>query len=371
MKSTSATRLILFALGMLLVGVAPVRTFAWSLDVEPVEGVVVLKNGNTLHGKIQKLSGDYHVHLTNGKLQIRGEQVDFVAENLEQAYQRRRESRSGSTADSHLELASWCLRHDLYEQAEAELDAAGTIDADHRRLPLLRRQLVQSRLMAQRRAQQIQQAEATPPELPPLDPQSLDKAPPWARALFVRQIQPLIVQSCATTGCHQVGGERSLQLNRLAIEGAGHPETTGRNLAAVLEQIDWNTTDASQLVQFARRGHATSEPLPQHKQQVLENWVAQLIEAEQKANQIQLLPPVVEIAQLPKAPSLKLISPQMPSASQAPAVKPASYQPKDAFDPQSFNQRYAPVEQQPTPATTVPPVSAPGEEPLILLPAAE
>lgn len=355
MTTSSASRMPLLSTAVLLIGLlCPSCGWAWPLASQPVEGILVLRNGNILRGKVQQQGDRYHVHLLNGQLQVRASQVETFCLTLEQAYQHRCETRGGASADSHLELAGWCLRHDLVDHADAELRAARATDPDHPRLGLLQRQLKQSLQLAAR--DKKQQVEASKPAKPvePLDPARLEKAPQWARALFVRQIQPLVVHSCATSGCHQTDSTGSFRLNRLALDGAGHPEATLRNLAATLEQIDWQVSAESDLLKHARQAHGSSDastPMPAHKLQVLRGWIEQLAEADRKENEIKRLPPVVEIAALPVGREPILNPPRQaittpPDASRLRAdpvdrVRQASFEPGDPFDPSVFNRRYA------------------------------
>jgi len=358
LKPSSSKSLLLTAAALITsLGSLP-KTQAESPSPPPVEGILVLQNGNILRGKIQQTGELYQVHLSHGQLQVRAEQVEMFCENIDQAYQRRRAARGGSTADTHLELAGWCLRHNLLDYAAQELREAKTVDPEHPRLAFLQRHLQQTLKIAARKKQQQAQASIVTNQPPP-NPETLEKAPKWARALFVRQIQPLIVQSCATTGCHQCGSDADFQLNRLALDGVGHPKVTLQNLAATLEQIDWQAADESTLLQRASQAHGAldgSIPLPPHKLKVLEGWIGQLAIAHRKQNELHKLPPVTELAALPQAN-------QQPSGE----VRQASYQPVDPFDPTSFNQRNATIEKPPAESPvkqTVPHVLTPSESTL-------
>ena len=362
MKSFSGFKHLLIATIMLFASViCPSFCLAWSLGSEPVEGILVLRNGNVLRGKLQQKGDLYHVDLPNGQIKIRKKQVAMVCQNIEEAYLRRRGERVGSTADSHLELAKWCLRHDLFYHAEVELREAQATDPKHPRLALLQRHLKHSQQMEQRKKQHQLAVANPPPEPAPLDPATLDKAPKWARALFVRQIQPLVVHSCATGGCHQGTGSKmpsgtkpEFHLNRVALDGAGHPEATLRNLAAMLDQIDWQAAEQSNLLLRARKAHGSinaSVPLPSHKLQVLQGWVVQLAEAHRKETELRSLPLVAEVANLPERSELQLVPPQQ-TVEQAPnEVRPVIYEAPsriDPFDPSAFNRRYSTTEKSPT-----------------------
>ncbi len=336
MKSPCASKLLLLTAVVLASNVSslPVsRAEAPNLQT-PTEGLLVLHNGNILRGKVQLKDKLYQVHLPNGQLQVRAEQVEMFCETLDQAYQHRRKARGGSTPDTHLELAGWCLRHSLLDYAKQELVEAETLDPKHPRLAFLQRHYQQTLKMAVRKKQRLAQATEVPAQPAP-NPKTLEKAPKWARTLFVRQIQPLVVQSCATTGCHQCGSDANFQLNRLALDGAGHPKVTLQNLAATLEQINWQTADQSTLLERASQAHGKlgiSTPLPPHKLKVLEGWIEQLAIADRKKSDLHQLPQVTQLAALPPN------KPEQSSQKSPGEVRQASYQTVDLFDPTEFNQ---------------------------------
>jgi len=108
---------------------------------DAVAGMLVLRNGNVLSGHVIRLQDHYQLAMPNGQLQVPVDQVELFCHSLDEAYAERRRVRTGSTADSHLELARWCLRHRLYEHASRELLDARAIDPEHRKLAMLERQL--------------------------------------------------------------------------------------------------------------------------------------------------------------------------------------------------------------------------------------
>jgi len=303
---------------------------AQSTDAE-ITGILVLRNGNVLEGKIQRQSDFYRIKLPHSELQIRVDQVDTFCHNLDEAYEQRRRRRTGGSADSHVDLARWCLRHDLLEFASRELLEARLIDPSHRQLMLLERQL--------QLALQNQAASRAPKPLTSIaikqsdeELETLESVPDWARTLFVRQIQPLLVDSCATSGCHQPGSTDSFHLNRLAREGAGHPATTERNLAATLSQLDLKSPAKSELLLRARTAHGAvgGSPLKRHRYKMLLTWVEQLSLAKKNA-------PVKEI---------ELVSHLTSDTSDAlPLIRRALDEsvapPTDPFDPEQFNSRFA------------------------------
>jgi len=293
-----------------------------------VAGILVLRNGNVLSGHVIRLKDHYQVQMPNGQLQVPVDQVELFCHSLDEAYEQRRRLRTGSTADSHLELARWCLRHRLYEHASRELLDARAIDPDHRKLAMLERQLQHLQQTNSQQQPASKKSEkntiATPPQE---DPKLAQHVSQKARAMFVRQIQPMLVKSCAATGCHGAGS--SWQLNRLAVEGAGHPQATLGNLTSTLAQIDWQVPSESPLLSLSRTAHGKgpSEPLSLRQLQLLRSWLQQLAMSSQASN-------------LADAHTTPMALDQ--------GVRTASAAIEDPFDPEVFNRRY---ERSASPAT--------------------
>lgn len=313
-----------------------------------VPGLVVLQNGNVVRGNIQSLRDHYRIELPGGQLRIRTEQVEMFCKDLDEAYRERRANRTASSADSHLELARWCMRYDLHAHAARELEEARTIDAEHSRLPLLERQLKQLVKIYARSEPVPARVTLSAEELveqQQLDEEALAKAPKWARVLFVRQVQPLLVHSCATAGCHQPGSStEDFQLDRLAIDAAGHPDVTQRNLAATLTQIDWDSPGQSQLLQRAITAHGESgarqlETISPHKIKLLQMWVEQLAAVNQASAATKMIA-AKPIPFTPTAPTTSGNSTISPADQTPEKVMLTGFVERDPFDAGFFNSRY-------------------------------
>jgi len=282
-----------------------------------IAGMLVLRNGNVLSGHVIRLKDHYQVQMPNGQLQVPADQVELFCHSLDEAYEQRRRMRTGSTADSHLELAHWCLRHRLYEHASRELLDARAIDPGHRKLAMLERGLqhIQRTRVLTRRATEVVTLQSQN------EPKLSQRVPQRARAMFVRQIQPMLVKSCAATGCHGAGS--SWQLNRLAVEGVGHPQATLGNLTSTLAQIDWQVPRESPLLILARatHGEGPSQPLSLRQLQLLQSWLQQLSTSSQTS----------ELADTHADPA---------SFRSSSGVRTANAAIEDPFDPEVFNRRH-------------------------------
>jgi hypothetical protein len=304
-------------------------------------GVLVLTNGNLLRGIILREGDVYRVSLSQSELLVPLAQVDMLCRSVDEAYEQRRRQRAGSSADSHVELARWCLRHDLLQYASRELLDARTIDPEHRQLTNVERQL-----QLALRNREAKPQPTTPAEIAPAANEDhaelLQTVPDWARTLFVRQIQPLLVESCAASGCHQPEAQEPFHLNRLALDGPGHPATTLSNLASTLEQLDLESPDNSALLLQAKTEHgggdgASPHALEAYQYHMLRIWVEQLAAAKNK-----VADPAVELAAHEEG---------------IPGVKSTAVEPGDPFDPDEFHRLTAAAPADATPSPVAHPES--------------
>jgi hypothetical protein len=208
-----------------------------------------------------------------------------------------------------------------------------------------------------------------------------------ARAQFVRSIQPMLIHSCSTGGCHQVGSSHQLQLDRWALEGAGSAAIVRRNLGGVVSQIDKADPANSPLVKWARQAHGggpttkPSTPLAPYQAALLLEWLHAAAGVPPTPVEPAAGPPSGEVTELTSARESRQFRQPIPpssipgvdaalaaeldasfeaamgksaAAEAAPADKP--YVPRDAFDPEVFNRRFGPrtveAKRQRAPATT-------------------
>src|SRR5688500_8834439 len=105
----------------------------WGQDtLTPQAGLLVLRNGQVLEGEVTQ-AGDYYVVTLGGTSEIRlkATEVEAVCGSLEEAYEFKASHLSGAGARPHLELAEWCLRHELHARCAAQLVAAMRLEPEH------------------------------------------------------------------------------------------------------------------------------------------------------------------------------------------------------------------------------------------------
>jgi hypothetical protein len=108
----------------------------------PEAGVLALRNGHVIHGHVTR-AGDYYV-VTSGEgseLRLKSDDVESFCASLAETYELKQRHLSGITARPHLELARWCLRHNLFEQCREQLSAAEQREPGSTQTAELRRRL--------------------------------------------------------------------------------------------------------------------------------------------------------------------------------------------------------------------------------------
>ena len=333
-------------------------------------GVLLLQDGGVLTGQITRAADWYIVGRAGGQMQIAAARVLFVGSSLHEAYDYRRQHLSRDSAGSHLALAEWCLRYNLVDEAGTELVAARNSEPDNPKLALLNR-----RLTAAKERPNPAPSPASPTNSPPAaagqsdPPRVTPDLPSGVVELFTRKVQPVLVNNCTASKCHQPGGSQAFQLNRGWLRGEANRRNTMQNLSATLALVDREHPETSPLLTVPRQTHggmngpvfgARQEQAFKH----LADWVALVAPAKPAAE------PAPNAAEQPPAPALS-----QPTAEAAPivdsAVQPAAaieeppmeslrpphrlkygvagqkWQPRDAFDPEIFNRRQRATAQPP------------------------
>jgi hypothetical protein len=271
------------AAGVLVRAEAPVEPAVPSVEkASAAEQVLVLKSGGTLRGQISIEGDRYHVTRANGQIDVPAPKVGFVCDSLEDAYEQQRNQFPHSTADAHLDLADWCLRYDLVSQAERELADAHALEPKNGKLALLERRLTVARQSkdpqpttenseqrdTERAALELKQLEAKVAELPE-----------GVVERFGRKVQPILVNNCTASGCHQPGGKQEFQLDRAVLHGLSNRRTTLRNLTATLALVDHASPQISTLLTVPTSPHGgMKQPIFGSRQgeqlRQLQEWVA-------------------------------------------------------------------------------------------------
>lgn len=250
MRAISAGLIPLIA----LLAAAVVRAEA-PAALAPRDGVLLLKNGEVLNGRITHAGDQYYISLKYGVIQVKATEVEMTAADLAEIYERKRDALKPGI-DGHLELADWCLREHLVDSAAKEVDEAKALDARHPRLAYLQRRLAVARQPAA--ARPAPAATATGPTNEELD-RFIRGMPDHTVETFTSTIQPLLMNNCATAGCHGPRSSGKLRLTRLPLNGPVGRRLTQRNLYSVWQTIDQADFAGSPLLTRPVERHGTAK----------------------------------------------------------------------------------------------------------------
>lgn len=370
-------------LALVTVGSAPgqVPPPPGPVNLMPRQGVLVLTGDRLLEGQVSRAGDLYYVTLPYGEIRVRANEVLMVCASREDAYRRKRAAiRAGSVQD-HVELAEWCLRHEMLEAASRELADAAAADPSHPMIPLLARRLEVARQPLP--AAPVVQGAAGPAAQGGVDGPSVEDLeavvramPPGTLGEFSDTIQPMLLDRCASGACH---GPRAASRLRFWRPPPGKPlskRMTQHNLYAAMQYVDRSRPEASPLLRVPTAPHATAEQAiflerDAEKYARLVAWVQRLdLAAPQPvleptvspaptgmgrpapAAGTPLAPPARDVRSvtLPReaGPASPFDVPPTPLESMRPSPSPVkrgappAFVPADPFDPEIFNRRYAP-----------------------------
>jgi len=350
-------RIIIHAFALLAVTAASASA-QFPSGTAPVEGLLLLKNGETLAGSITR-SGDYYVVATpESEVQIRFRDAHAVCRDMAEAFQHKAVALRTHSPDDRLTLAQWCIDRKMFDAAARELTEAYRLDDLHPRIPLLELRLRAA--MAEPKPSAVAPRTATTPLVPDdvLD-QTARSISPVALHEFTTRIQPLLVNYCATAGCHGPRPVSNFHLHRVYLNERNDPRLVKLNLHAVMAQIDRETPASSRMlmIPLAAHGGATKPLFHAHNAEhyrMLATWVMQVASSSTTTAAAQLPASTANVGgalmqRLPLVPPTNVLAPAVPEGTVNPmpattvpsptAVAPPTPASADPFDPAAFNRR--------------------------------
>lgn len=326
-----------------------------TLELAPSAGVCVLKNGQAISGNVTR-AGDYLIVTrgTQSELRLAVKDVEFVSTDLDEAYRRKSAALPKEKLEPHLDLAEWCLRNDMPAQATQEWLMALRLDAEHPRVVAFEQRL---RFYAERTTK----PESSHSSTPALSPDDLDKftreLPKGVVEKFAATVQPILLNRCATGGCHGPSSQAELKLFRPAQGLVANRRFTQRNLYAVLQQIDRENAERSPLLVKPQERHGGGAGPVFDKQSQLQleqlaNWVRQAVVQPSAVQPASIRPGAESLSQPAKASPTEEPAALDASIKERDAKPPVEHEPeskgsasrpfvpRDPFDAEQFNRLY-------------------------------
>lgn len=252
-----------------LIAVFSLCSWLWSQEgIGPREGVVLLSNGRTLSGKVIRDGDRFIVIIPGGEIRLRASDVQTFSPDVAGCYKFLLSKQELGNADQHLDLAIWCLNHELFDEATRETESAALANPRHPRLVLVQRRIEAARDAATQRAEEENDsADAAPesaadaangPSIEELE-KLVQRLPAGAMETFTASVQPILQNNCTAAKCHGPQSESSLKLLRVVTSRIGGRRPTQRNLHSVLQFIDRERPSKSPLLQLPLAPHGGSK----------------------------------------------------------------------------------------------------------------
>ena len=341
------------------------------------ESILVLLTGEVIQGSVSEVDDKYLVALPTGRVFVPMNTVEVVCRSLSEAYEFRRSRIGRGQAQEHAELAQWCERHGLDHAAREQLEIARQLDPDHPIVGLVERRLTAARSASKDAGGSTSESAAAEPT-----PQQLaDFAaglPHGTVEAFTRVVQPLLINRCATAGCHSDRSDNEFRLERSRPGTPLGQTSTHRNLLATLKLIDSTMPDECELLRPKRCPHrlttAANLSLSKTSQyRFLVAWVRLLAQhspgtskdaeiSQGRPATIRSGPPAKSIMPVGTASPADYVSHQLRPTERKEVedtVLPMKHEQSsaDPFDPDIFNHRYGtspPIEPTPKGGEKVP-----------------
>lgn len=242
------------------------------------QGILLLRNGQLLGGQYTLTGFGYEVRLKGGGvIRLRGDQVEFTSDSIDEIYLFQRASHVNSSASAHLKMANWCLANQLYEYADNHLKEAIRIDPREKGIIP-----IQSRLAIARSPQKATAPKTLIQHRPLASNETIairvNALEPSVIQSFVSRIQPLLLNRCAVAGCHGVNSHSEFRLLDSHWTKTTPKTISYRNLYNTTRYLNFANPPESRLLTQATTKHGKSRSAPLSlaepaKINSLVNWV--------------------------------------------------------------------------------------------------
>ncbi|MBC8350720.1 MAG: hypothetical protein H8E66_01955 [Planctomycetes bacterium] len=332
----SSIKLCRVVLTLLAVSLLPSIASAES----PQKGVLLLKHGATLSGFITP-AGDRYVVLLgeSGEARVPAADVTAFVGSLQEAYELKRSALDDSFA-SRVALTQWCLKHEMLARAADQILAAERQFGPQQELESLHQRLLVTAVAQSPTDQPTNGGQIAKVGFE----EELRELPTSAIDSFTSSVQPLLLNRCATGGCHNTRGTSEFVLFRPFFGQATTRRLTERNLKASVAYIDRDTPMQSILLSKAAVAHggaaaAAIQDREQLQLDILSDWVRRF-NAKRSPSDPTTIAPTNELLYQPRRSS-NSDSQSAVTASPTETLTPGDTKPEgDPFDPAIFNQRY-------------------------------
>lgn len=374
-----------------------------SVTLSAQQNVVVLKNGNILKGTVESKGSKVEIRTSANRILVERTDINHVCNSMDEAYQLAQAASNPESVESQIELFHWCMKHNMFDRAQNQIDVLQMMTIERSELAHLNRQVnvaieIQQRRLA-RKTEKLRPkfaAENTPGtneppgqiaqvgyeesfEILPLPnnetSQPETNTPRVASAYEVaqfskefegitlstykRSIEPQLIRNCSNAGCHNRTHEQLPLLSHGYGRDINIPKSLSqRNFYTLMQLVDRDAPLESKLYRYATQIHADlEEPVyaaNRGQTKTLKDWLLSIASPEAQSayqqEQMDIAQAKMEQQRIENETQVTLpgeirqASANLPDASipSIPNLTPRKdvYQPKDPFDPEIFNRKF-------------------------------
>jgi hypothetical protein len=284
----------LFELGLIFVVTGPLLAQTDAERPTAPYHTLLLANGELLAGFVVREVDTIVVTTKRGAtLRIPDKEILHFSRDAEDALQFLRRAANLNDCDQVVKLAEWALQNKLFNECEFELNRASQIDSTHTSLPNLQERLRYAQGTASppvgQPSSKFSSSAAKP--VPQLRTSDLTDEERQSLAVFTKHLQPLLVNQCATAGCHGravhvADGDNTYLIHR-PIRGRGFTSAQSiANLQATLRFVDASQPLESRLIKSLRHADVHAGFMESRQQITLrqiERWLATFPAAQKAA----------------------------------------------------------------------------------------
>ncbi|MEX0794450.1 MAG: hypothetical protein WD045_15045 [Pirellulaceae bacterium] len=342
----------------------------------PVEGVLLLANGNVLRGMITQEGGHYVCAVDEKSLiRIPDKSVQIACRDMQEAYDYRKSRLAPLNLSRELDLLEWTLKVGMLDMAAIHLGVVSRSEPDHPRVQQLGRRYE----VAVAPKPEISSTAAMPaephgiPEFSTRETEArlVDSLHPSAVQYFTGTVQPLLLNGCSATTCHGQSTTTKFQLTQFDNIRSIPRRLTLQNMESTLRAASEQSDSDKKFLEFAARAHGArgGKALEPNQLAVLQFWLRNTVQkrSSQEAVATQRQPPNTGVRPVsfeqpisgsapPQSPmSQPSHDESAPSSATPPGMFPledvnpvaevpkrGEPAPRDAFDPEIFNRKYHP-----------------------------
>ncbi len=253
----------LYSVAIVVLSIASIRAES------PKSQVVILDDGSLLEGVVERFEGVIRVTPTKGSARLAtAQQVAFIGDSRDAAYQFAVSKVDTQSLDGARQLADWCEKVGMRDQAMRHAKAALALAPENQSLKEQITRLNNTTSVIPSTGRPVIQKTAVTPAMVELAT--------GAAVTFATKVQPILTNQCAV--CHAVEDYAgTFRLSRIT-PGFSNPEATAANLKVVQNHLNPEDSFASPLLRYAvtlhggqKRAAFVNREQPAYLN--LQNWV--------------------------------------------------------------------------------------------------